>query len=170
MILPIIVVPCLLGAGVERPFAPRPGLEEFGRLRRVEGERSSSAGAWAAVETPPLAPRLAALPRARFAGREVAVAIGPRARLLGLAWLPLQRAGSGLLIPGCASIHTFGMRFPLDVVFLDGAGRVLALQLAVRPRRLLCHRRARAVLEIPARPGGRVSGAQPLGPDAAAPP
>lgn len=113
------------------------------------------------VDTPPLAPRLAALPRVRLAGREVAVAVGPRARLLGLAWLPPERAGTGLLIPRCASVHTFGMRFALDVVFLDGAGRVLARRLAVPPRRLLCHRRARAVLEIPAAAGGEFRSPSP---------
>jgi uncharacterized membrane protein (UPF0127 family) len=113
------------------------------------------------VQTPPLAPRLAALPRVRLGGSEVAVAVGPRARLLGLAWLPVERAGSGLLIPRCASVHTFGMRFAIDVAFLDGAGRVLARRLAVPPRRLLCHRRARAVLEIPAAVGGEFAPPSP---------
>ena len=106
------------------------------------------------MEAAPLAPRLAALPRVRLADRDVAVAVGPRARLLGLALQPVERAGAGLLIPRCASVHTFGMRFALDVVFLDDAGRVLDRHLAVPPRRLLCHRRARAVLEIPAAVGG----------------
>lgn len=107
------------------------------------------------------ADRFAALPKRRVAGREVFVAVGPRARLLGLAWLPVERAGSGLLIPRCASVHTFGMRFDLDVVFLDGAGRVLARHLAVPPRRLLCDRRARAVLEIPVAVGGEFAPPSP---------
>jgi len=91
----------------------------------------------------------------------VAVAIGPRARLLGLARLPLERAGSGLLIPRCASVHTFGMRFDLDVVFLDGAGRPLLRRCAVPPRRLLAHPRARAVLEIPSAQGGEFAPPRP---------
>ena len=91
----------------------------------------------------------------------MAVAIGPRARLLGLAWLPLEGAGSGLLIPRCASVHTFGMRFPLDVVFLDAAGRSLAIRRGVPPRRLLGHRGARAVLEIPTSPGGEFASPVP---------
>lgn len=106
------------------------------------------------METAPLAARLAVLPRVCLDGREVAVAIGPRARLLGLAWLSPGQAGPGLLIPRCASVHTFGMRFALDVVFLDGAGRPLDRRLAVPSGRLLLHRRARAVLEIPAAAGG----------------
>ena len=80
--------------------------------------------------------------------------MGRRARLLGLALLPRERAGSGPLIPRCAGVHTFGMRFGLDVVFLDAAQRPLAIHRAVPPRRLLACRGARAVLEIPAVQGG----------------
>lgn len=101
----------------------------------------------------PLSPRLARLPRRRLGGREVAVARGPWARLLGLAGLPRERAGEGLLIPRCASVHTFGMRFALDLVFLDGEGRVLAVHRGVPPRRLRGCRRAAAVLELPAQGG-----------------
>ena len=43
--------------------------------------------------------------------------------LLGLAHLDRDRGGAGLLIPRCRCVHTFGMRFALDVVFLDPAGR-----------------------------------------------
>jgi hypothetical protein len=86
-------------------------------------------------------------------GRQVPVAVGPRARLLGLAGLRRERAGAGLLIPRCASVHTFGMRFALDLLFLDAEERVVAVHLAVPPGRLFGHRRARAVLEIPAQGG-----------------
>jgi uncharacterized protein len=96
-----------------------------------------------------LAPRLRRLPRRRVLGREVAVATGLRARLLGLSRLPRDAAGTGLLILRCSSVHTLGMRFPLDLVFLDREGRVLAVQRRVPPGRLAWHRGARAVLEIP---------------------
>jgi uncharacterized protein len=102
------------------------------------------------------AARLSTLPRRRVAGREVAVAIGPRARLLGLIGLSPEQAGAGLLIPRCASIHTFGMRFPIDVVFLDAEERPLALYRAVASRRLLGFRAAHSVLEIPSRQGGEI--------------
>ncbi|HVY76873.1 MAG TPA: DUF192 domain-containing protein, partial [Solirubrobacterales bacterium] len=82
------------------------------------------------------------------------VAAGFRARLLGLALLPRERVGAGLLIPRCASVHTFGMRFALDLYFLDGAGRVLCVHRGVPPRRLRRCRGARAVLEIPSAQGG----------------
>jgi len=72
-----------------------------------------------------------------------------RTRLRGLAFRDRERAGPGLLIPRCASIHTFGMRFPLDVYFLDAKGAVLSIRRAVPPRRILWHRGSSAVLEIP---------------------
>lgn len=99
-------------------------------------------------------PRLERLPRATVLGREVPVAEDRLARLAGLAYLTRAEAGTGLLIPRCSSIHTFGMRFPLDVAFLDERWRCLSLHQAVPPRRLLWRRGAAAVLELPA-DGGR---------------
>lgn len=98
--------------------------------------------------------RLRALPRWRVLGIEVRVAVGFRARLLGLSHLSYEEAGSGLLIPRCASVHTFGMRFALDIVFLDREGRVLGFRRRVKPRRFAGCRGARSVLEIPSTAGG----------------
>jgi uncharacterized protein len=81
------------------------------------------------------------------------VAVGFFARLRGLAYLDREDAGSGLLIPRCASVHTFGMRFALDLVFLDADLRPLSSRRAVPPRRLAWDRRASAVLELPSRAG-----------------
>jgi uncharacterized membrane protein (UPF0127 family) len=80
----------------------------------------------------------------------VPVAVTLPSRLLGLALLRSGRAGEGLLIPGCRSVHTFGMRFPIDVVFLDGARSPLDVARAVPPNRVVGDRRAAAVLELPA--------------------
>jgi uncharacterized membrane protein (UPF0127 family) len=77
-----------------------------------------------------------------------------RTRLLGLSRRDRSRAGPGLLIPRCSSVHTFGMRFELDVFFLDCAGRVIEVRRQVPPRRVLWCRGASAVLEIPAGEGG----------------
>ena len=93
--------------------------------------------------------RLRRLPSATVLGRRVPVALGLRARLLGLSQLDREEAGAGLLIPRCSSVHTFGMRFALDLVLLDGCGRALAVHREVPPRRLVSHRRAAAVLELP---------------------
>ncbi|HEY7256205.1 MAG TPA: DUF192 domain-containing protein [Solirubrobacterales bacterium] len=96
-----------------------------------------------------MANRFRLLPRTRVLGREVAVAVGLRSRVLGLALLDRERAGAGLLIPRCRSVHTFGMRFPLDVHFLDEHGRAIAVHRCVPPNRVRSERRAVAVLEIP---------------------
>jgi uncharacterized membrane protein (UPF0127 family) len=71
-----------------------------------------------------------------------------RARLLGLAFMRRPPPpGHALLIAHCRSVHTFGMRFPIDVTFLDSNGRMLRTERAVPPRRVLSERGAFAVLE-----------------------
>jgi uncharacterized protein len=80
---------------------------------------------------------------------KVPVAKDFRTRLRGLAFMDRADAGPGLLIPRCASVHTFGMRFALDVFFLDAEGAVISVRRAVVPRRILWQRGSSAVLEIP---------------------
>lgn len=87
-------------------------------------------------------------------GVRVRVATTRAARLLGLALLDREAAGEGLLVPSCRSVHTFGMRFPLDIAFLDAAGTVIGRRRGVPPRRAVVDRRASAVLEVPSG-GGR---------------
>lgn len=94
--------------------------------------------------------RLGGLPRHTVCGRSVPVAVGFSARLLGLALLDRGDAGPGLLIPRCSSVHTFGMKFALDVYFLSQDGTILEVRRGVPPRRLVSCRGAAAVLEIPA--------------------
>jgi uncharacterized membrane protein (UPF0127 family) len=94
--------------------------------------------------------RFEGLPRRIVLGREVPVAVGFCPRLLGLAHLDRAEAGPGLLIPRCASVHTFGMRFALDLHFLDDEGELLDFRRGVPPRRFAACRGAAAVLEVPA--------------------
>ena len=63
-----------------------------------------------------------------------------------------MEADEGLLIEPCSSVHTFAMRFAVDVVFVDDAGRVLRVVEDLRPWRLAACRRSRKVLELA---GGR---------------
>ncbi|HKH13856.1 MAG TPA: DUF192 domain-containing protein [Solirubrobacterales bacterium] len=89
-------------------------------------------------------------------GDRVRVAATRKARLLGLSLLDRDAAGTGLLIPRCRSVHTFGMRFRLDLVFLDAAMEPVSIRRAVPAWRVATERRARAVLELPAGwPGAR---------------
>lgn len=81
-------------------------------------------------------------------GHAVPVASGP-VRLLGLAGLSRGAAGTGLLIPRCRSVHTFGMRFELDLVFIGRDGVVIATERRVPPSRVVGCRDAMAVLELP---------------------
>lgn len=52
-----------------------------------------------------------------------------------------------LMLSPCHDIHTWGMRRPIDVAFIDAAGTVLWARRAVSPRERLRCRGARAVLE-----------------------
>lgn len=88
--------------------------------------------------------------RVMVLGREVAVARSLCARLLGLAWLDQELAPPALLIPACRSVHTFGMRFELDLYFLDAEGGVLEVRYGLGPRRFARCPGAAAVLEVPA--------------------
>ena len=120
------------------------------RCRWPAGEDIDATGLGTGVTRTPIAPRLSRLPQARAVGREVRVARGYRARLLGLAFLAREGAGDGLLLERCSSIHTFGMRFRLDVVFLDSGGRIVDVRRDVPSGRVLRCRDAAAVVELPA--------------------
>lgn len=99
----------------------------------------------------PAPARLARLQAVELAGGlRLARANSFRSRLLGLAWMPPLAPEWGLLIPRCRSVHTFGMRFALDLVWLDGESRPLRLQSGVARRRTSGERRARAVVEVAA--------------------
>ena len=104
----------------------------------------------------PIAPRLNRLRVTTAIDYEVRVAGDLRARFLGLAFLDRDEAGAGLLIPRCSSVHTFGMRFELDVYFLDGRFALLAVRRQTPARRVVSCRGASAVMEIPACEGGEI--------------
>jgi uncharacterized membrane protein (UPF0127 family) len=96
-----------------------------------------------------VAHRLDALPERRLpGGLRLAVARGGRARLCGLAFLDEIPPDRALLFERCRSVHTFGMRFALDLVWLDGGGAVVRVDGGVRPRRLRSCRRAASVVEV----------------------
>ena len=78
------------------------------------------------------------------------VAASRAARLRGLLGRSLG-AGEGLLLLGTQAIHTFGMRVPMDALFLDARGRVVHLIHALPPCRVSPFvKRATMVLELPA--------------------
>lgn len=87
----------------------------------------------------------------RFIAHEVRIAYSLAARLLALSRERSLPARAGLLLSPARGIHTLGMRFAVDVVFLSSQMRVLALASRVRPWRvLLAPRGTGRVLELAA--------------------
>jgi uncharacterized membrane protein (UPF0127 family) len=92
------------------------------------------------------------------------VADRPLARMRGLLGRRDLPRGEGVLLRPAASVHTWFMRFPIDVVFLDRELRVLKVVPQLAPWHVAAERGARAVLELAAgecerrglRPGDRV--------------
>jgi uncharacterized protein len=71
-------------------------------------------------------------------------------RLKGLLGRSGLEPGEGLLLRPASSIHTFFMRFPIDVVFLDRELGVRKVVPELGPWRLAGARGARSALELPA--------------------
>ena len=65
------------------------------------------------------------------------VASSMRDRTVGLLSTPEVLPGEGLYIERAQSIHMFFMRYPIDVVFLDRAGRVTRTVSRLRPWRVV---------------------------------
>jgi uncharacterized protein len=73
------------------------------------------------------------------------------AHLRGLIGRRTFPDGSVLLIPGCKQVHTFLMRFPIDLVFVDSKGKVVDVAERLRPCRISGYcRSADKVIELPA--------------------
>jgi len=93
-------------------------------------------------------PRLDGLPGRDLAGgRRVAEANTRAARMKGLAKLDVLPEQLALHIPRCRSVHTFTMRFPLDLIWLGKDGRPVRVDRAVAPNRMKLCLRARSVVE-----------------------
>jgi uncharacterized protein len=78
------------------------------------------------------------------------IADRPLARLRGLLGRASLEAGEGLLLSPACAVHTWFMRFPIDLVFLDDDRTVLGVRERVRPWRMRACRGAASVLELPA--------------------
>ena len=87
----------------------------------------------------------------RWIAHEVKIACSMRARLLALSGELSLPTRAGLLLMPAHGIHTLGMRFAVDVIFLSRQMRVLALVQRVPPWRVLLAPRGTArVLELAA--------------------
>jgi len=79
---------------------------------------------------------------------QATIADQPLTRMRGLLGRRALPSGEGLLLRPAPSIHTAFMRFPIDVVFLDGDLRVVKLVPRLNPWRTVSARSAKSVLEL----------------------
>lgn len=103
-----------------------------------------------AVAAPPPDQRFASvlLADGRALACKVAAARTFLERGRGLLGRPRLLEGQALWIAPCPSIHTVGMRYAIDVVFLDADNRVLRLACRVPPIRFRLCRGAVSVVEL----------------------
>ncbi|HME36052.1 MAG TPA: DUF192 domain-containing protein [Candidatus Sulfotelmatobacter sp.] len=90
--------------------------------------------------------------RQAYLATALAVADTHWTRLRGLLGLRSNdfRNGFGLWIVPCHGVHTLGMGFPIDVIYLDRAMTVIHIQSGLRPWRIAPVRaEAATVLELP---------------------
>lgn len=83
-------------------------------------------------------------------GDAVLTASDSRTRRTGLLKHSELRPGEGLYIVPCEAVHTFGMKFPIDVLFLSKKKKVLKIRKDMAKRRIAFCLWAHSVLELPA--------------------
>jgi len=94
--------------------------------------------------------------RGELLATHVRVADRAWSRLKGLIGKSSLDVGEGLLFTACQAVHMYGMRFPLDVVFMDESGTVVATYEDLEPgHRTTVHRDAYYALEVPSGTVGR---------------
>lgn len=72
------------------------------------------------------------------------------ARLKGLLFRKEFRNGEALIIKPCNSIHTFFMRFPIDVIFIDSNDKIVKIRKEIKPFRATpVYFKSKFVIEFP---------------------
>lgn len=83
--------------------------------------------------------------------QEALLASTPWKRVKGLLGEKELKSGQALILKPCNSVHTFFMRFPIDVLFVDKNNRVIKAIPSLRPFRLTSvYFKADFVVELPA--------------------
>jgi uncharacterized membrane protein (UPF0127 family) len=90
------------------------------------------------------------LTRNTVVGGAVDIADTSATRRTGLLKRKSLEPGEGLWIVPCESVHTFFMKFPIDLVYLDRRRKVRKVRHAVPPWRLSACLAAHSILELPA--------------------
>jgi uncharacterized membrane protein (UPF0127 family) len=72
-------------------------------------------------------------------------------RMKGLLGKSEMMSGEALWIKPCMSVHTFGMKFPIDIIFLDKKNKVVSFINNIKPNRMTrLYFGAASALELPA--------------------
>ena len=99
----------------------------------------------------PTEARIANTTRGTVIATHARFAVKGRERTRGLLGRDSMAAGEALAFPGCRQVHTFGMKFAIDVLFLDKACRTVKCVSGLAPGHLspwVC--KARTAIELPA--------------------
>ena len=99
-------------------------------------------------------------PSGRVIANDVHAAFDSVSRRKGLLQQSAWPIGSALIIAPCQAVHTVGMRFAIDVLFVNRAGRVVKVRERVRSWRVIVALTAFAAVELPA---GALAGAVKVG-------
>jgi uncharacterized membrane protein (UPF0127 family) len=94
--------------------------------------------------------RIANLTRQTELAHCVDVADNSAKRRKGLLGRTMLAVGEGMWIVPCEAVHTFGMQFPIDLVYVDRDKRVKKVRCDVPPRRISACLSAHSVLELAA--------------------
>ena len=92
----------------------------------------------------------------RNSTRNTCLATEPRladsffSRLKGLLGTKKLAEGAALIISPCSSVHTFGMSYPIDVLFIDANDKVVKIVNALEPGHIAACRSGSYVIELPA--------------------
>ena len=104
------------------------------------------------AKAPPPDPKMVVRNKTRNTqlGDRVDVAGSGAKRTKGLLGRKGLAPGEGMWIVPCESVHTFFMRFPIDLVYIDRKQRVRKVRSSVPPWRLSACLSAHSILELPA--------------------
>ncbi len=86
----------------------------------------------------------------RLLADQITIADRGATRRVGLLGRSSLAPGEGLWIVPCEAVHTIGMRFPIDLIFLDRKQRICKIRHNVQPWRLSGALRAHSVIEMAA--------------------
>ena len=93
--------------------------------------------------------RVTNVTRSTLLATSMEVAESSAKRNKGLLGRKCLAPGEGLWIRPCEAVHTFWMRFSIDLIYLDRKNRIRKLVSAVPPWRLSACLRAHSVIELP---------------------